>query len=197
MFRRLVTRLLLLLLVPLTVHSLLQAARFGNDYTTGYAESYGYGRALVIPTYAYNVTGNIVIDSLFIYGRTAVGTGSIGIAIYQVRNGLATNRLLLRTIPLTYSGGGSNWCAIACTLSVTAPDTICLAYGNPVSINNYERVGKRDSTSGIHGTDAQVDSSMSNPWVHNFWSVQMPCMYAVYHTAGGATIEPSARRRRQ
>lgn len=172
----LVVAIIVVVLLIVVCYEAGSSAQFGLSSTVGTGDGYGYARAVVTPVYSKIVTSDIVIDSIYIHGRKGSSTNrNIDVAVYKKRNGLPTDKIWSKTI--TFTSVTAYWLATACTVSVYAPDTICLAFGN--QNNTYTRVSQRDSVSGV-GSNA-ADTTLPNPWVQGSTSAKLWAFYAVYH----------------
>lgn len=151
---------------------------FGNTNSTGAGDQYGYAKSLTAINHCLVPESNIIIDSLCVKGRrVAAPDKTIDLAVYKRRNGIPTDQIGKRLVTLTSDNAA--WHAVACTISVTALDTICLAFGNQSSSSLARHVAR--DTTGVYGGDGMADTTMTDPWVHNFNSYKLPCIYAVYH----------------
>ena len=161
-----------------------EGATFGNPTWVGKSDDVtgNYCRALSAVAYTLSPSANIVIDSI-VFGGRSTGATSISMAIYRWRNNLPTDSLIAVTISIPGVIGDS-WLAGACSLSVSAGDTICIVEGSCTNPDNI-RVFRLD----LPGNNQAYTSSgtLANPWVNSGYSAKLLCAYAVYHVVGSVT----------
>lgn len=171
--------LILTLLFILGVVDRVWGASFGNTVTTSSGEASGTTcKALSALPYTLAPSSNIVIDSISFYGRS-VTAQTVYLGIYRWRNNLPTDSLI--TVGKSLGITGTQWNAEACSLSVSAGDTICIVIGSAgtpldMRINSIDSAGNNRAYT--------ASATLTDPWVNSGYSAKLLCTYAVYHVSG-------------